>query len=136
MTIHWHQLTDCTSPIWRRTLGLYDLSFPPEVREPHEVLQRSIQLKASIAPSTFHFLVGTDEDEQVAAFASVHYLSEVNFGFIVYIVVNPLLQNRGIGVLLHRQVEQLLEEDARRHQQPSLRGMILESEREDQVHTE
>lgn len=136
MAISWQEIKDISSGYWCVAMELYDDSFPIEVREPHDVFVRSIEQGKVIAPSTYHFLVGLDENDQLAGFAAAHYLSEVNFGFIVYIVVNPSLRGQGTGAKLLRQVEFLLEQDAKKAHQKSLQGILLETEKEEIVHTD
>lgn len=139
MSIIWKEISETnelSSSLWKLAMQLYDASFPPEVREEYAVFVRSIEESKNIYPSNFHFLLACDEKGQIAGFVTAHYLSSVNFGFVVYIVVNPLLQGQGIGSNLLEQIQFLLEQDARYAHQANLRGIILEAERIEDAHTD
>lgn len=128
MMIEWQELTSQDSPYWEPALALYERTFPVAVREPADVFVRSWS-----AETGFHFWVGV-RDGQVAAMATAHFLEDVQVGFVVYLLVNPLVQSRGIGAQSLAYVEAALEEDARKAG-CALRGVVLETEREEEAHT-
>ena len=129
--IEWQEIREPGGALWNAAIALYEQTFPPEVREPAAVFVRSMRDVAG-----FHFLVGVDEQGQLAAMATAHDLADVNVGFVVYLVVAPQGRSRGLGAELLAQVEAALREDARVTRGAELRGVVLESEREELVHTE
>ncbi|MGM0878477.1 MAG: hypothetical protein ACQEWV_28215 [Bacillota bacterium] len=64
------------------------------------------------------------------------YFADVNSGFIVYIVTNPLIQSNGLGSKTLVKLEGLLNKDAISAGNLSLRAIFLETETQDMVHTE
>ncbi|MCX7569822.1 GNAT family N-acetyltransferase [Tumebacillus sp. DT12] len=126
--MQWHELMSPASPYWEPALALYERAFPVAVREPADVFVRSWS-----AETGFHFWVGV-WDGQVAAMATAHFLEDVQVGFVVYLLVNSLMQSRGIGAQTLAYVESALEEDARKAGR-ALRGVVLETEREEEAHT-
>ncbi|MGZ4164887.1 MAG: GNAT family N-acetyltransferase, partial [Tumebacillaceae bacterium] len=135
MKLHWIEITDTRSEWVESCLALYRRSFPDEVREPDEVLLRGVDLQSQMAPSAFHFLVALDEQQQVVGFSTAHYLADVHVGFVVYLVVDASIRSQGLGGQLLAQMQALLEQDALR-QGTSLRGVILETEKEEDAHND
>ncbi|MEH7250929.1 GNAT family N-acetyltransferase [Neobacillus niacini] len=134
MNITWDEVTIDRLHHFEKVLPLYDLVFPIEVREPHEVFMKGLHSAKTRKPNSFRFLVGLDE-EQLVSFATGHYLEEVNAGFIVYIATNPKVQGNGIGSKTLLKMEELLNQDAKTAGNPNLETIILETETQDMVHT-
>ncbi|OEH94403.1 GNAT family N-acetyltransferase [Bacillus solimangrovi] len=135
MAVGWTEITNDNVEYLEKVFKLYDQTFPKEVRESHETFYKSIQYSQNSFPNTFRFLVGI-ENEQVVSFATGHYLAGVNSGFIVYIVTNPLIRSHGLGAKTLNQLEELLNEDAKRAGYESINSIILETETIEMVHTE
>jgi GNAT superfamily N-acetyltransferase len=135
MEFQWLELTDIRTSIVEPCLALYQQTFSVDVREPEDVLLRGVTLRQAMAPNGFHFLVALDEQQQVAGFSTAHYLADVRFGFVVYLLVNPAIHGQGLGGKLLAQMQKRLEQDAARYG-TSLRGVILETEREEDAHNE
>jgi GNAT superfamily N-acetyltransferase len=135
MEIQWHELTDTRSRWVDQCLALYEQTFPDEVREPDEVLLRGVSVNTELSPNAFHFLIALNEQQEVVGFSTAHYLADVQFGFVVYLLVNPAIRSRGLGGHLLAHMQNLLKGDAARFG-TSLRGVILETEKEADAHTE
>lgn len=123
----WHEIIDPKEEILMEIFDLYDQIFPIEVREPHAVLIKSLQTSQMDASQSFRFLVGLDQTK-VVSFATAHYFSRVNSGFIVYIGTDPSYQNHGIGSQTLAKMEDWLQENALQAGYESLRSIILEAE--------
>ncbi|RAP26695.1 hypothetical protein C2W64_01411 [Brevibacillus laterosporus] len=135
MEIIWHDIKDIESPLMPHALELYEQTFTEDLREPNSILLKGLTNEGPIAPDTFHLLVGTDENQQVVAVSTFHYLATWNLGFIVYMMVNPAIQSGGIGSKMMMQIEKILKEDAQNHG-TELVGLVLETEREEDAHDE
>jgi GNAT superfamily N-acetyltransferase len=133
MKIYWQEINAQNEKLWNQAITLYEKSFHIDLREPSSVFRRSLEISLSTGPNAFHFLVGYDEQQKVIALSTAHYFADVNFGFIVYLVVDTFLQGHGIGSQLLVQTEELLQKDA---VVSPLRGIILESERVEDAETE
>ena len=133
MRIYWQEINAQNEKLWNQAITLYEKSFHIDLREPSSVFLRSLEIGLSTGPNAFHFLVGHDEQQKVIALSTAHYFANVNFGFIVYLVVDTSLQGHGIGSQLLVQTEELLQKDAVLR---PLRGIILESERVEDAETE
>ncbi|WP_338780068.1 GNAT family N-acetyltransferase [Metabacillus sp. FJAT-52054] len=129
MTVTWKEITLHNQEAFKEAMAIYDQAFPIDVREPHDVFQKSLRT------GSYRFLVGM-EGEEVLSFATGHYLKEVNAGFIVYLLANPLVRSRGIGGQTLLKLEEWLEEDARSAGHDSIEAIILETEKPELVHTE
>lgn len=129
MKIRWLDVTEQQEEALHQALALYERSFPDEVREPDEVLLRGLTRRESLAPGAFHLLLALDEENQVVALSTAHFLAEFRFGFVVYLVVDAQIQGQGLGGQVLAKMESLLQQDAE-ERGVSLRGMILETERE------
>jgi GNAT superfamily N-acetyltransferase len=135
MTMKWDEITHDNLTHIEKVLKLYDQAFPIEVREPHNIFLKSLQYARNRMPNNFRFLIGF-EGEQLVSFATGHYLADVNSGFIVYIVTNPLVRSKGLGSKTLSKLEELLNKDAISAGNTSLKAIILETETQDMVHTE
>lgn len=135
MTIRWDEITYDNLTNLEKVLKIFDQSFPIEVRESHNIFLGSLQYARSRMPNSFRFLVGF-EGEQLVSFATGHYFADVNLGFIVYIVTNPLVRSKGLGSKTLSKLEELLNKDAVSAGNVSLRAIILETEKQEIVHTE
>ncbi|UGB33225.1 GNAT family N-acetyltransferase [Metabacillus sp. B2-18] len=133
MTIKWVEITEENLDHYESAMKLYDQSFPIEVREPHQTFFRSLQYTKR--PSNYHFLVGL-EGNQLVSFATGHYFSEINGGFIVYIVTNPAIRNKGLGSKTLLKIEELLNKDAIEAGNSTIKAIFLETETPEMVHTE
>ena len=134
MAITWDEVTIDHLLHFEKVLKLYDLVFPIEVREPHEVFIKGLHYAKNRKPNSFRFLLGLD-GEQLVSFATGHYLEEVNAGFIVYIATDPLVRSKGVGSKTLMKMEELLNQDAITAGNPNLEEIILETETQDMVHT-
>ena len=128
MNLNWHVLTDGEDQYLKQAFALYDAAFPVEVREDHKVLLDSLDNDGQ--PDDFCFLTGLSDDK-VVAFATAHYLADINSGFIVYIVTDPGIRGKGIGKETLREIEEILNEKAIRNGYSGLDAMLLETEREE-----
>lgn len=133
--LFWQEVTWVETPVLQQALQLYQATFPPELLEPTGVLLRGIELGGELAPSAYHFLIGTDDSGHVVAMATVHYLARVKMGFVVYLLVDPAARSKGLGGQLLAEVERRLRQDAAL-QGERLRGIVLETEREEDMHDE
>ena len=128
MNLIWHVITDREDPYLKQAFALYDAAFPVEVRENHKVLLDSLDNNGH--PDDFCFLTGLSDDK-VVAFATAHYLTDINSGFIVYIVTDPGIRGKGIGKETIRKIEEILNQKAIRNGHSGLDAMLLETEREE-----
>jgi hypothetical protein len=135
VTIRWDEIKYDNLNHLEKVLKIYDQAFPIEVREPHNIFLDSLQYARRRKPNNYRFLVGL-EGEQLVSFATGHYLAEVNLGFIVFIVTNPLVRSKGLGAKTLLKFEELLNQDAVSAGNTSLRALILETEKQEMVHTE
>ncbi|MED1665554.1 GNAT family N-acetyltransferase [Brevibacillus laterosporus] len=135
MEIIWHDIKDIESPLIPHALDLYEQMFTEDLREPNDILLKGLTNKGPTAPDTFHLLVGTNENQQVVAVSTFHYLATWNLGFIVYMMVNPAIQSGGVGSKMMSKIEKILQEDAQKHD-AKLTGFVLETEREEDAHDE
>src|SRR4051794_30813561 len=135
MAIRWDEITYDDLTHFEKVLKLYDQAFPIQVREPHNIFINSLQYARNSKPNNFRFLIGF-EGEQLVSFATGHYLAEINSGFIVYIVTNPLVRSKGLGSKTLLKMEELLDKDAFYAGSTSLKTVILETEKEGMVHRE
>ncbi|MBY6036978.1 GNAT family N-acetyltransferase [Fictibacillus nanhaiensis] len=135
MTVEWVEITKDNLFNLEMVMELYDLAFPIEIREPHSVFLKSLQYAKTRSPNNYHFLIGLEGD-QLVSFATGHYFAEVNSGFIVYIVTNPLVRSNGLGSKTLVKLEDLLIKDAITAGNSSLKSILLETETQDIVHTE
>ncbi|HHW38098.1 MAG TPA: GNAT family N-acetyltransferase [Bacillales bacterium] len=133
--VNWTEITSDNLKNLESVLKLYDQAFPIDVREPHDIFQKGLKYADSSFPNHFRFLVGMEGDT-VVSFAIGHYLADVNAGFIVYIVTSPLIRGNGLGSTTLLKMEELFKKDAESAGHSSLRFSILETEMEEQVHTE
>jgi hypothetical protein len=135
VTIRWEEIT-FDNPIRMMDLfKLYDQSFPIEERESHDKFFKGFEYAGTRMPNNFHCLVGS-EGEHLVSFASGHYMSDVNSGFIVYIAVVPDRQNRGAGTSTLLKFEELLSRDAVTAGNSPLKAIILETVIQELVDTE
>ncbi|KEO81321.1 GNAT family N-acetyltransferase [Tumebacillus flagellatus] len=130
MTLSWHELLDPQDPLFDGAFALYQASFDEIVREPREVILRGMDLQrnGTIRPNAFHFLIGVDEQNRVAALAVANYLATANFGFLVYLAVHPDFRSHGLGGQVLTQLQRLFETDARSAGHSALGGIVLETE--------
>ncbi|WML44454.1 GNAT family N-acetyltransferase [Neobacillus sp. PS3-40] len=135
MTIRWAEITVEHSIFLEKVFELYDKTFPFEVREPHDVFLKSLHYAKTQFPNHFRFLVGTEGDE-LASFATAHYLADINTGYIVYIATKPSLRGKGLGSKTLAKIEQLLSKDAIKAGNASLRAIVLETEKQELAATE
>jgi GNAT superfamily N-acetyltransferase len=133
MTVRWDEITYNNLSNFEKVLKLYDQAFPIEVRESHNTFLKSLQYARNGMPNNFRFLVGF-EGEQLVSFATGHYLADVNSGFIIYIVTNPLVRSKGLGSKTLLKLEELLNKDAILAGNTSINSILLETEKI--VHTE
>lgn len=143
LTLRWHDVTVIDSQLLMQAIDLYERFFRLELREPREVLTLGIVKNDALQPNAFHFLVGVEREEhdksnapRVVALSTAHYLADVNIGFIVYLLVEPACQNTGLGSQLLSEMERLITLDAKAAHASPLRGMILETERAEDAHTD
>lgn len=134
MNICWDEITKDNSSHLDHVFKLYDSIFPMVVREPHTVFINGLRYAQLRKPNNFRFLIGF-EGEEIISFATGHYLEEVNSGFIVYIATNPHARSRGIGSKTLEKMEELMTEDAIAAGNSSVSAIILETEKENLVHT-
>ncbi|MGL4521714.1 MAG: GNAT family N-acetyltransferase [Bacilli bacterium] len=132
MDIKWRHLSKNDDSELRLFYDLYDAAFPIELRERHEIIEKSLIYDKNKNGNRYHLLVGKVEQSTVA-FASYHYLEKTNVGFIVYVAIDANLRGGGIGSKLLKEIEQTLEEDAAA-QGKRLRAIMLESERKEDAH--
>ncbi len=134
MSIEWKELDqhNCEE-LLTEALHLYDLSFPEEVRESHDLFSRSIALSSS--ENKYHFLVGL-EDGKVISLATAHYFAKANFGYIVYLAAHPDKRGTGIGKKTIQEMQRRLDLDAKAQGYASLAAVVLESEKETMAHDE
>lgn len=111
MEITWDEITKENQANLENVLTLYEKAFPIEVREPTITFSKSMQYATKSFPNHFRFLVGLERG-QIVSFATAHYLAEINTGFIVYIVTNPIERSKGVGSKTLGKMEELLNEDA------------------------
>jgi GNAT superfamily N-acetyltransferase len=135
LTIRWDEITYDNLTNIDKALKIYDQAFPIEVRESHKIFIESLQYARVRKPNSFRFLVGF-EREQLVSFATGHYFADANMGFIVYIVTNPLARSKGLGSKTLLKLEELLNKDALSAGNESLRAIILETEKQEIVHTD
>ena len=133
--IEWKEITNDNQKNLESVLNLYDQAFRIDVREPLDVFQKGLKYATNNSPNNFRFLVSMEGDT-VVSFATGHYLADVNAGFIVYIVTNPLIRGNGWGSTTLLIMEELLNKDAISAGHSSLRFSILETEMEEIVQTE
>lgn len=135
MAIRWDEITLDKLSTLERVFEIYDHTFPIEVRESHNIFEKSLQYAKNERFNNFRFLVGF-EGEKLVSFATGHYFANVNSGFIVYIVTNPMLRSKGVGTKTLLKLEELLNKDALSAGNPSLKALFLETETKDMVHSE
>lgn len=135
MTIQWTEISEDNLINLEMAMELYDQAFPIQVREPHSVFLRSLQYAKTRRPNNYHFLMGLEGD-QLVSFATGHYFADVNSGFIVYLVTNPIVRSKGLGSKTLVELESLLFQDAISAGNASLKAILLETETQDIVHTE
>ncbi|WP_461673157.1 GNAT family N-acetyltransferase [Priestia megaterium] len=128
MDIIWKEVTLKDSEILQSILKVHDKTFPYEVREPHEIFYNSLEYQNSCFPDSFRFLAGFHKNK-LCSFATAHYFSKINFGFIVYVVTSPFIRNLGIGSLTLSKIEELLTKDAKAAGFEFLEGIALETEK-------
>ncbi|MDQ0174974.1 GNAT family N-acetyltransferase [Bacillus chungangensis] len=135
MAIRWGEIR-CENDIHlEKVFDLFDQTFPIEVRESHNIFLKSLQYARKRKPNNYRFLIGL-EDDRLVSFATGHYLSDVNSGFIVYLVTNPLERSKGLGAKTLLKLEELLNKDAILAGNTSIKAIILETEKQEMVHTE
>lgn len=130
MIHHWHEVTDENDPLLDEAFILYDAAFPEYVREDHEIFLRGIRQQESCHPNTYHFLVALDENNKVISIVTGHYLESVNTGFIVYLATHPEIRGQGLGGKSILKIEEVFIQDAINAGHSSLKGIILETEKE------
>ncbi|APH05657.1 GNAT family N-acetyltransferase [Bacillus weihaiensis] len=127
--IRWKLIKKEDQRLLQEFFCLYDSMFPIDVREPHEVFLRSFDL------DSFLFLVGL-EDGKIISFLTAHYLADVNSGFIVYLGTVPTQRNKGLGKRTLNKIEEMLNEESRSNGYSSFRALVLETERQEAVHSD
>lgn len=135
MAIRWEQITYENDIHLEKVFDLFDQTFPIEVRESHNIFLKSLQYARKRKPNNYRFLIGL-EDDRLVSFATGHYLSDVNSGFIVYLVTNPHERSKGLGAKTLLKLEELLNKDAILAGNTSIKAIILETETQEMVHTE
>lgn len=131
MNIRWNDLTSDENAYLDDVLDLYNRTFPHQVREPHHLFMKGLQ----IPKNHFHILIGLD-GEKLVSFATGHYLEDVNTGFIVYIAINSSTRNIGLGSETLAQLENRFTIDAASTGNGSLRAIVLETEKLESAHSE
>lgn len=135
MNLKWNEITLTNQKHLDEVFLLYNRTFPIEVRESHNTFFNSLNYGNNRKPNNFRFLIGL-EGEELVSFATGHYLAEVNAGFIVYIVTNPLARSKGVGTRTLKRLEELLNQDAVSAGNQSVNTIVLETETEEMVHTD
>lgn len=135
MAIRWGEIRYENDIHLEKVFDLFDQTFPIEVRESHNIFLKSLQYARKRKPNNYRFLIGL-EDDRLVSFATGHYLSDVNSGFIVYLVTNPLERSKGLGAKTLLKLEELLNKDAILAGNTSIKAIILETEKQEMVHTE
>lgn len=135
MTIRWEQITFDNLTNIEQALEMYDQAFPIEVREPHSIFIESLNYPSLRAPNSYRFVVGYEGD-QLVSFATGHYFADANFGFIVYIAIDPNVRSKGWGSETLSKLEELLNQDAISAGNSALKAIVLETEKIEMVHTE
>ncbi|MDQ0418528.1 GNAT superfamily N-acetyltransferase [Croceifilum oryzae] len=136
MDITWKELTSEDQIFIQKAFEIYDQSFPDEVREPHDVFYRGLSSQTSSFPDSYTFLVGYQNESEICSLATAHYFSNINMGFIVYLATNPHIRSHGIGSMTLKKIEEILMDGAKRAGYHSLKGIVLETEKEEFAHTE
>ncbi|SFW99337.1 hypothetical protein SAMN04487866_101106 [Thermoactinomyces sp. DSM 45891] len=136
MDITWRELTSEDQVFIQKALEIYDQSFPDEVRESHDVFYRGLLSQKSSFPDSYTFLVGYQNEIEICSLATAHYFSKLNMGFVVYLATNPHIRSRGIGSMTLNKIEAILMDDAKRAGYQFLKGIVLETEKEEFAHTE
>jgi len=132
--MEWKELDlNNSDSLFTEALHLYDLSFPDEVRESHDLFRRSIAL--SSGENKYHFLVGL-ENGKLISLATAHYFAKANFGYIVYLAAHPDKRGAGLGKKTFQEIERRLNLDAKAHGYPCLSAVVLETEKETLAHNE
>ncbi|WP_242520430.1 GNAT family N-acetyltransferase [Halobacillus kuroshimensis] len=134
MEIDWVEISEVDTELFDKLMAFYEQAFPVEVREPEEIFKISMKHAEINDFNNYRFLVGM-EGEQIISFATGHYFAEINTGFIVYIVTNPSIRNRGLGSKTLTKLEEMLNEDALNAGFSALDRIVLETETSDMVHT-
>ncbi|MHB8170574.1 MAG: phosphate propanoyltransferase [Thermincolia bacterium] len=83
-------------------------------------LVKYLLMPGVLFPNKF-YLYTILKDNEIAGVAAFYYLSDVNFGYLEYILINPGNQKLGLGSHLYHKIISTLEEDY-----PDLSGMVLE----------
>lgn len=135
MTLKWEEVTINHAKILDGVFQLYDQALPKEVRESHDILVKGMDKANTHFPNLFHLLIGL-KGKELVSFATFHYLAEVNSGFIVYLITAPNARSVGIGSKTLGKIEELLTKDASQAGNESLKALILETEKEELVHTQ
>ncbi|SDY99006.1 GNAT family N-acetyltransferase [Thermoactinomyces sp. DSM 45892] len=136
MDITWRKLTSEDEVFIQKVFEIYDQSFPDEVRESHDVFYRGLVSQKSSFPDSYTFLVGYQNENEICSLATAHYFSKLNMGFVVYLATNPHIRSRGIGSMTLNKIEEILMNDAKKAGYHSLKGIVLETEKEELSHTE
>lgn len=135
MVIKWEEVSSGQKEYLDDVFQLYDQSLPKEVREPHKILIRGLEISKSSLPNQFHLMIGL-EGNKLVSFASFHYLAEVNTGFLVYLITAPNIRSKGIGSNTLRKIEEILNTDARVAGYDTLKALVLEVERQELAYSE
>jgi len=83
-------------------------------------LAKYLLMPGVLFPNKF-YLITILKDGETAGVAAFYYLSEVNFGYLEYIIIKKGFQKMGLGSHLYHKVISTLETDF-----PELAGMVLE----------
>ncbi|MED1865981.1 GNAT family N-acetyltransferase [Fictibacillus nanhaiensis] len=119
----------------KAALSFYKHSFPIEVRETESVFLQSLRYAETQKLNNYHFIAGY-LNEELTSIVTAHYLADVNAGFIVYLVTNPKIRNKGLGAKSLQKIEEVLQQDSVHAGYKSLKTIVLETEIEEMVHTE
>lgn len=135
MSIRWDEITYDHLYGIESVFKLYDQTFPIEERESHKIFWKGLEYAKTRMPNNFHFLVGF-EGKKLISFATGHYFSDINSGFIVYIAVEPNMRSHGVGSKTLLKFEELLNKDAMAAGHTALKAIILETEIQALAYTE
>jgi GNAT superfamily N-acetyltransferase len=133
--ITFRELTDPHDRAFSASMELYVSSFPADERESLESMESHLGASPAGNNGPIHHQIVAEIDESLIGYTYVQYLSGMQAGFLVYLVVTPQTRNRGFGRSLLDHSISVLKSDAVRMGKPYL-GSILEVEREEDAKTD
>jgi GNAT superfamily N-acetyltransferase len=93
-------ITDSRQPGFAEAFRLYECSFPPGERDGKKQFEKWFKATKSPESLPYDFLLIARLESKIVGMATMHYIKEIEAGFLGYFVIVPEERDKGIGQAL------------------------------------